>query len=92
MTSAQTTQHKIFHYLVTAVGGLIKGVAGAIVWFFIGAVGFLIFDLHISPFDLLFGLPLLLIGVGMGIQEGYQGLVSVVSPKDNRLHCRLCQE
>lgn len=91
MPSAQPQNHNLFHYLLTALGGIVKGTAGAVSWGFLSLAGFLIFSLKRPPLDIIIGLPFILLGAGLAVQQAWEGVASIF-PKFNRLHCKLCQE
>lgn len=65
---------------------------------FIGAglviflLGLLIFQNSGEPFDLMFGLPAILIGISLIVINLYELLAAVLDPQYSRTHCPLCQE
>jgi hypothetical protein len=63
----------------------------AFVWIILALLGFLSILMRISIFNLLLGLPLLLVGVGFVAHSFWDVVLSIVSPKFNRVHCIICE-
>jgi len=84
--------HNFYHYVLTAIQGLIKGILKAIFWILVALGGYLIFQTKKTPIDLIIGLPLGLLGLGMAINRLWDSLLVIISPKYNRIFCRLCPE
>ena len=83
-------KHNFYHYVFTAFQGLIKGILKAIFWILVALGGYLIFQTKMTPIDLIIGLPLGLLGLGMAINRLWDALLIVISPKHNRIFCQLC--
>ncbi|OGM34574.1 hypothetical protein A3D00_05145 [Candidatus Woesebacteria bacterium RIFCSPHIGHO2_02_FULL_38_9] len=89
--SNHNDSHNVIHYLATVVWSIIKGIASSSIWIIIGAAGFLIFQAKKSPYDIILGLPLILIGAGMTINNLANIVYSVFSPQYNRGVCIICK-
>ncbi|OGH20633.1 MAG: hypothetical protein A3D74_04225 [Candidatus Levybacteria bacterium RIFCSPHIGHO2_02_FULL_37_13] len=84
--------HSFFHYVLTIVFEIFKAVVGSSYWYVIGFVGFLIFRSKMSPFDLVIGLPLLIVGIGVAVNSLETVFLAIFSPKYNKGICRLCDK
>ena len=84
------TKHTAFHYLATVLLILLKSFLGASIWIVIGGGGYLIFQTKRSPYDLVFGLPLMLIGAGLIINSLSSVFYALFSPKYNKALCPFC--
>lgn len=84
--------HTIFHYILTIVWTFLKGLLDSIVWLVVGAIGFYILNLQYSPYNILIGLPLFLIGIGVITNSLGSDVLSVFSPKFNKGVCPLCRD
>ena len=86
-----TPNHNIAHYLYTAVFVLFKSLVRASVWIVIALVGFLFLMNQIPPWDILIGLPLLLIGGGLAVNKLTTAALAIFYPSFNRGICTLCE-
>lgn len=84
--------HNLFHHIFTAAFTLLKGLVVSIAWILIGAAGFLILQTRRTPWDILLGLPLLLIGGGFVANNLGSVFLSFFSPTYNRGICVLCKK
>jgi len=92
MQTRPRNKHTIFHYIVTSVWYIGKSVIASLVWFVVGIIGVLLFYAKKGPFDLLFGLPLLVIGIGFVLNSLLNIVLSIFSPTYNRGVCILCKQ
>jgi hypothetical protein len=84
--------HTFFHYILTIAFETFKAVVGSSYWYIIGFVGFLIFRSKMSPFDLVIGLPLLIVGIGVAVNSLETVFLSIFSFTYNKGICRLCSK
>jgi len=85
-------RHNFYHYFITAFRGVIKGTLEASFWIAIALAGYFIFQSKKTPFDLIVGIPLGLLGLGMAINRFWDSLLIIISPRHNRNFCQLCPE
>ena len=83
-------EHTLFHVLFIIVEYVIHGISSALIWVSIGMAGFVIFQTKASPYDILIGLPLLLIGFGLAINSLSSIVYSIFSSQFNRGVCGWC--
>jgi hypothetical protein len=82
--------HTFSHYILTIAFETFKAVVGSIYWFILGIAGFLIFRSKMSPFDLVAGLPILIIAIGLIANSLQTVFLAIFSPTYNKGICRLC--
>jgi len=68
-----------------------KGLLDSIVWLIVGALGFYILNSSYGPYNIIIGLPLFIIGLGVIVNSLGSDLLSVFSPKFNKGVCPMCQ-
>ncbi len=82
--------HNFFHWLVTAITLVLRSFlfigVGVIAFLF----GLLIFTTVGQPYDLLFGFPLTLFGIGLVVINTYEALAVILSRGYNQNHCPIC--
>ena len=83
-------KHNFFHYMATILVYLIKGIISEFIWLFVGIGGFLVFQTRKSPYDLLIGLPLVIISIGFILNSFLSEYLAVFSPRYNKGVCVLC--
>lgn len=83
-------RHPFWHYLLVILVTLIRGAISEFVWFLIGLGGFFIFQSRKSPYNIVFGIPLFLIGLGFVVNSLWTELLSVFSPQYNKAVCFIC--
>jgi len=84
--------HNFFHYLITVFVFLVKGILGEFVWFFVAASGYLIYKTRVTPYDMIIGVPLMLIGIGLIVNFVWSELLAVFSWKYNKEVCVICMQ
>ncbi|HJX46051.1 MAG TPA: hypothetical protein VJ399_02695 [Patescibacteria group bacterium] len=84
--------HNFIHYITTSFWSLIRGLAISFIWILLGIVGLLIIRTGKSPWDVLIGLPLVLVGGGFVINHMWTSVLTIFSPTFNREVCRLCRK
>jgi len=82
--------HPIWHYFLVIVVTLIRGFVSELVWCLICLAGYFIFASNKSPYNLILGVPLFLIGLGFVVNSLWSELLSVFSPTYNKAVCFLC--
>jgi len=82
--------HTIFHQLLISIRAIVKGICLLATWFLVGLAGILIWMQFEAPFKFIFGLPLFLIGLTMGLQALYEMIVGFFSLRWGRTHCPFC--
>ena len=82
--------HNFFHWLITALWITIKAIPLIGVGVVVFLVGFLIFKNTGSPFDLMAGLPLMLLGASVAGVNLYEALASILDLRYSRGHCPIC--
>jgi len=85
-------RHNFFHYLFTASYKLTEGLVSSLAWLFVGIAGYLIYKAIQSPFDLIFGIPFVLIGIVMATNKLWDSFLAIFSPTYNKGICTLCEE
>jgi len=83
-------KHSVFHYFFNIVIGFFEGIIVSVAWIAIFSVGYILFSSRFSPFDLIFGLPLILIGGGMALSKIWETVATLISVEFNKRHCRIC--
>jgi hypothetical protein len=83
-------RHTIVHYFLTVFVYLIKGLIGEFIWLLIGLSGYLFFQTMRSPFDLVIGLPLIVISIGFIFNSLWSELLAIFSPIYNKGVCAIC--
>jgi hypothetical protein len=86
-----TVGHPFWHYILVVFLTIVKGLISEIVWFLVGLGGYFIFVSKKSPYDIVLGLPLLLIGIGFVVNSLWNEVLSVFSPTYNKGICFLCR-
>ncbi len=86
----EISSHNIVHYLFTVVEYIFKGIIQGVEWLFVAIAGFFIFQTKKTPYDILIGLPLFLIGIGFVLNNLITVFFSVLSYRYNRGVCRWC--
>lgn len=84
--------HLFWHQILIVFKSGVSGLALVIIWLIVTVVGIYLFTQQGSPYNLLFGLPLLLLGVTMSISSFYELIVGLVSWVWGRTHCPICDE
>lgn len=84
--------HNLRHYLFTIIETFIHSFIKSITWTLIGTTGLLILQTKKTPWDILIGLPLLLIGGGFVINYMSSVFLSVFVSYYNRGICKLCED
>lgn len=84
--------HNPTHYLLTVISVLIKAISSSLAWLALSLIGLLLLSNRIMPWDLLIGLPLLLIAGGMVVNNLTGVLLAAFLPYYNQGICRLCKE
>ena len=85
-------KHGIAHYLLTFLFVFVKSLLGAIFWIILTGVGLFIFQLKKSPYDLIVGLPLLLVGAGLTLNSFLSVFNAIFSFKYNQGMCPICSK
>lgn len=83
-------KHNIFHYCLMIFVYLIKGIIGEFIWLLAGVAGYFIFQAKVAPYDLIVGLPLIVISVGFIVNSIGSQLLAVFSSKYNKGVCVIC--
>ncbi len=86
----KSSSHNFFHYVVTVFIYLVKGIIGEFIWLLVGVAGYLIFQARVEPYDLIAGLPLIVISVGFIVNSIGSQLLAVFSSKYNKGVCVIC--
>jgi hypothetical protein len=84
--------HNFFHYLITVFYVLVKNVTHSFIWFLVGVIGYLILNSKKAPYDIILGLPLLLIGGGLVVNHLWGVVLSVFYPPYNKGVCVYCSQ
>jgi hypothetical protein len=90
-THKKVQKHSNWHYLATVLLTLLIALGNSILWIITGLVGLIIFQLKKTPFNLIIGLPLCLIGAGMLMNALLNVFYATFSPDYNRGLCRFCR-
>lgn len=84
-------KHSAVHYFLIAFLVLIRSSVNVIAWILFGMGGYLIFQAHYSPLDIVIGLPMMLIGIGFIINYSFNVVFAFFDKKYNRGICFLCK-
>lgn len=85
-------KHNIFHYLVNFLITLIKSVIFFALWSLIALAGYFIIDSQNSPYNVMLGIPLFIIGIGLAMNDLWNLVLDVISWRFNRETCILCRD
>ena len=88
--SVANQNHNIFHYLFTAIYNLVKALIRSFAWLLGGIAGLLVLQTRRTPFDILIGLPLLLVGGGFVVNSLWTVFLAFFYPKYNKGVCIWC--
>lgn len=83
--------HNIIHYLLIIIEYIFREVIQALLWLILGIAGLFIYQTKYSPYHLIIGLPVFLIGVGLAINNIITFLFGVFIFRYNRGVCRWCE-
>lgn len=86
----KTYSHNIIHYFLTAGEYIFKGIIQGVEWLFVSIAGFFIFETKQSPYNILIGLPLFLVGIGFVLNNVITVFFTVLSYGFNKEVCRWC--
>lgn len=86
----KTKRHTIIHYILVVSFTLLKSLFSNLIWLIIGLLGYLVFKNIRNPYSIILGLPLILIGVGMIVNNSHTFLLAAFSPKYNKAICFIC--
>lgn len=84
--------HNNWHYLLNIVLVILKGLLLSSIWILLGISGWALIQIKKSPFDLILGLPLVLIAIGFVIHSLWSAILSIFSPEFNKSTCIFCHE
>lgn len=84
-------KHNLFHYLITIFDLLLKSLLASLFWVIVVIVGTMIFRAKRTPYDLIFGLPMLLGGGGMLLNDLWSIILVIFSPAYNKGICPFCK-
>lgn len=82
--------HNFFHWLLTALGTILKNFPLIGLGVVVGLFGFLVFNTAEQPYPLIFGLPLILLGLSITLINIYETLAAVLDRRYNQSHCPIC--
>ena len=85
-------KHNIFHYFFTIFYILFKSLVSSFVWIFVTLAGYLIFQTKKTPYDIVLGIPLMLVGGGLIINKLGDVANSISSPTYNKAVCIFCSK
>lgn len=85
-----TNNHNPRHYLFTIIDTFVLCLIKSITWALVGTTGLLILQTKKTPWDILIGLPLFLIGGGFVVNYMSSLFLSVFISYYNRGICKLC--
>jgi len=85
-------KHNIFHYLFTIFYILFTSLISSFVWIFVILAGYLIYQTIRNPFDIVLGIPLMLIGGGLLINKLGDVVNSIFSQAYNKGVCIFCSK
>jgi TRAP-type C4-dicarboxylate transport system permease small subunit len=83
-------KHGVFHYVITVFKYLLIETASSIISVLVVVGGYYIYITQVNPWKLVFGIPLMLIGVGLTINFLLTAVLVIFSPRYNRGVCKLC--
>lgn len=83
--------HTLFHHLFIAFRAVLKGVVLLAVWMAVALTGIFFWSQFPSPANFVLGVPLILIGLTMGLQAFYETVVGIISWRWGRTHCPFCE-
>lgn len=89
---AKHDPHNFLHYILTVIYVFITGILSTLIFVAMSAAGYLVFRTAISPYDKIIGLPLMLLGVGLIINNLDSEFLSVFSRKFNKGICPICRK
>ena len=86
----QAKRHTFFHYLATALFYIVKSLLGGVLWIILAILGYFIFQTQKSPLNLIIGLPLSIIRLGLVLSSLSSAFHAIFSPKYNKAVCIIC--
>jgi len=85
-------KHNLFHYLLTIFYILFKSLVSSFVLILVCLAGYLIYQAKKTPYDIVFGIPLMLVGGGLIINKLGDVANSISSPTYNKAVCIFCSK
>jgi hypothetical protein len=83
-------KHEVFHYIVTILDKSVIKVATFIISVLLLFGGYVFYTTHSSPYNLIFGIPLIIIGAILALNSLWTMILVTFSPVYNRGVCKLC--
>lgn len=90
MEMAKRDPHSAAHYVLTIIYVFIRNIFSSVVFLALSAAGYLVWEATVSPYNLLIGLPLMLGGLGLFINNIWSEMLSVFSSTYNKGVCPFC--
>ena len=88
--AVHTQKHTLFHYVFTVCYALVLSLTGSLVWLIVSTAGYIIFQSMKQPYHFLFGIPLILAGVGVTLNNLGTFLITIFSASYNKGMCKIC--
>lgn len=92
MVGKGSSRHTLIHYIVEILLALTIKTALAIFFSGVTYLGYLVFFLIPSPFNLILGMALVLIGLSMALVSLWEIWAPIVSWNYSRTHCPFCAD
>jgi hypothetical protein len=83
-------RHGVFHYVLTVLENVLVKISSLMISLLVGLAGYIVLVRQRSPYNLVFGLPLILIGVVITLNSLWSVVLVIFSPGYNRGVCKLC--
>lgn len=83
--------HTVVHHLFIAGKAVINGLALLVLWIIVFLSGLFFWSQFPSPVNFLLGIPLILLGLTMGLAALYEMIVGIVFWRWGRTHCPFCK-
>lgn len=83
--------HTYIHSLLIILKAVLKGVVRIPLCIVMTVIGYYVWQQYQSPWDLIAGFPLMLLGASAGLFSAYDLIVALISSQWRRQHCPYCQ-
>jgi uncharacterized membrane protein len=83
--------HTLSHSLLIILKAFLIGIVKIPVFLVAAVIGYYIWQQYPVPWSVVIGLPLMLLGISMGVLSIYELVVAIISPQWRRQHCPYCR-
>ena len=84
-------KHNIVHHFITSLYFFLTRIVAVVIGVVIGMVGYWVFTRQPSPTNLIFGIPLISLSLGMVFHGMFKAFYTLFNPFYNKSVCILCK-